>query len=145
MSDGKTGEGPTLLVKGVKGFLAGEEREVAVGEVLVVGRSRSADFSVRKARKLVERADAVEVMGTEAFLSVSRKHVRIHYMHPDLIEIQDLSSNGTYLDGRKVDCVAVTDLKQRSHILALGAVERLVIEFPEYRELGVETEVTPES
>jgi hypothetical protein len=145
MTDETNKDGPILLVKGVKGFLEGEEREIGVGDALVVGRSRNADFSVRRAKKLVERSDAADVMETEAFLSVSRKHVRIHYMHPDLIEIKDLSSNGTFLDGRKVDCVAVTDLKQRSHILALGAVERLSIEFPEYKELGVETEVTPES
>ncbi len=115
-----------------------------VGDTLTVGRSRGADLSVRNARRLLERDDIGEVMGTDAFLSVSRKHVRIHYMHPGLIEIKDLSRNGTFVDGRKVDCVALTDLKARQHIVALGSVERLLLEMPAYKQLGVETDVTPE-
>ncbi len=133
---------PSLVVRGIKGFLRGEEVVMKVGDTLIVGRSRSADLSLRKARRLLERDDISEVMGTEAFLSVSRRHVRIHYMHPGLIEIKDLSRNGTFVDGRKVDCVALTDLKARQHIVALGSVERLLLEMPAYKQLGVETELT---
>ena len=60
--------------------------------------------------------------------SVSRRHARIHFLHPGLVEIRDLSSNGTFLDGRRIDCVAVTDLDKRAHVLSLGAQERLFIE-----------------
>lgn len=133
---------PSLVVRGIKGFLRGEEVVMKVGDTLIVGRSRSADLSLRKARRLLRRDDISEVMGTEAFLSVSRRHVRIHYMHPGLIEIKDLSRNGTFVDGRKVDCVALTDLKARQHIVALGSVERLLLEMPAYKQLGVETELT---
>ena len=136
--------GPPLVVRGVKGFFAGERRELAVGDRLVVGRSRSADLSLRAARRLVQRGDQDQVMQTEAFLSVSRRHVRIHYLHPGLVEVKDLSTNGTFLDGRKIDCVGLTDLKERGHIVALGSLERLLLEIPAYEELGVETEVAPD-
>jgi len=135
---------PSLIVKGIKGFLAGEEVVMKVGDTLTVGRSRSAGLSMRKSRRLQERDDVAHVMGSEAFLAVSRRHTRIHYLHPDCIEIKDLSRNGTFVDGRKVDCVALTDLKQRSHIVALGGAERLLLEMPAFRELGVDTEVAPE-
>jgi predicted transcriptional regulator len=50
--------------------------------------------------------------------------VRLHFLHPGLLEIKDISANGTYLDGRRIDCVAVTDLNERSHLLAVGAQEQ---------------------
>jgi len=136
--------GPVLVVRGMKGFFAGERRELAVGEELVVGRSRSADLSLRAARRFVQRGDQEQIMKTEAFLSVSRKHVRIKYVNPGLVEVEDLSSNGTFLDGRKIESVALTDFKERGHIVALGSAERLLLEIPAFKELGVETEVAPD-
>lgn len=136
--------GPSLVVRGTHGFLAGEERILRVGDALVVGRSRDADLSVRKSKRFTARPDGAEILLSKRWLSVSRKHVRIHYLHADLIEIRDLSSNGTLLDGHKVDCVALTDLKERSHVVGLGSSERLLLEMPGYRELGIETEVAPD-
>lgn len=132
---------PTLVVKGVRGFFRGEQRELQVGDELTIGRSRHADLSLRRAKRFQARDDRVQVMGSEAFLSVSRKHVRIQYLHPGLIEVKDLSANGTFVDGRKVDCIALTDFKERGHVIALGSTERLVLDIPAYRELGVDTEV----
>ena len=140
----KPNGGPPLVIRGVKGFFRGEERQLEVGDELTIGRSRDADLSLRQSKRFRARRDRVAVMGTEAFLSVSRKHVRIQYLHPGLIEVKDLSANGTFVDGRKVDCVALTDFKERSHTIALGSAERLLLEIPAYRELGVDTEVTPD-
>ena len=44
------------------------------------------------------------------------------------MEIKDLSRNGTFLDGRRIECVAVTDLRERAHVLELGSQERLFLE-----------------
>ncbi len=41
---------PSLVVKGIKGFLAGEEVVMSVGDTLTVGRSRSAGLSMRRSR-----------------------------------------------------------------------------------------------
>jgi len=121
-------EGPQLVIRGIKGFLEGEERELAVGEAIVVGRSRSADLSTRKSKRFADRGDAAKIIQSHSFLSVSRKHVRIHFLHPGLVEVKDLSHNGTFVDGHRADCVGLTDLKERSHTVQLGSVERLVLE-----------------
>ncbi len=122
------GNSPRLVVRGIKGFLQGEERILSVGEVLVVGRSRSADLSTRAANRLVRRNDRLDVMQSDPFKSISRRHALIRYLHPGLVEIKDLSRNGTFLDGRRIECVAVTDLRERAHVLELGSQERLFLE-----------------
>lgn len=116
--------GVVLVVRGLRGFLAGEEKRVAVGESLVVGRSRRAGLSTRRAKKLKARPDWEKVIGTAAFLTVSRRHTRIDHVAPGVIEITDLSSNGTYLDGRLVARETITDLAERTHVLGIGAQER---------------------
>lgn len=122
------GEEILLRIVGVRGFLSGEEQVVRVGEAVVVGRSRRADMSVRRSRRFLDRTDRTEVMQTDAFLSVSREHVRIRFLHPDLVEVEDLSANGTFLDGRRVDRVGLTDLRATPHVLSLGSMERIRLE-----------------
>ena len=119
---------PCLVVRGTKGFLSGAVHVLQVGESMTIGRSRSADISMRKAERLYERDDWRILMNSEPFLSVSRYHVRIHFLHPDLVEIKDTSSNGTMLDGRRIDCVAVTDLDEQPHTLRLGSRETFRLE-----------------
>lgn len=120
---------PSILVRGVKGFLRGEERVLRVGEECVVGRSRAADLSLKRAKRFLERPDRVQVAKSERFLAVSRRHVRIRFLHPDVVEVKDLSANGTLLDGRRVDCVALTDLRSRAHEIGLGTMEVLRLEW----------------
>jgi len=118
----------TLVIRGVKGFLAGEERRVGIGEAVVIGRSREADVSVRSALRTLDRGDYTDILESDPFKSVSRLHVRIHFLHPGLVEVKDLSQNGTFLDGKRVDCVGLTDLDEHVHILSLGDAERLSLE-----------------
>ena len=124
MDSNGSGNGPRLLVQGLRGFLRGEERTLHVGDVLTIGRSRGADLSTRKSDILNSRDDWRKVISSEAFLTVSRRHVQIQFLHPHVVEIRDNSSNGTFLDGKRIDCVALTDLHKHSHILAVGAQER---------------------
>jgi len=120
---------PRLRLLGIRGFLEGEERIVQLGESVVIGRSRQADLSLRRARRFVERPDRAELLATERVRSVSRTHVRVHFLHPDLIEVEDLSQNGTFLDGKRIAKVAITDLRTTPHVLAIGSVERVRIEW----------------
>jgi len=119
---------PVLRITGVRGFLTGEERTLQIGEQIVIGRSRDADLSVRKAARFLAREDRAALIRSEPVLSVSRRHVRIHFLHGDLVEVVDLSRNGTYLDGRRIECVGLTDLSRTSHLLDLGPAERLKLE-----------------
>ena len=127
----KNRKGPCLVVRGTKGFLAGSVHVLRVGQSMVIGRSRAADFSTRRAERLYTRDDWRIILNSEPFLSVSRQHVRIHFLHRDLVEIKDMSSNGTLLDGQRIDCVAVTDLDEASHFLRVGAQERFQLEIVE--------------
>lgn len=118
------GNGTVLVVRGLRGFLGGEEQRVSVGETLIIGRSRRAGLSTRRAKKLKARPDWEKVIGTAAFLTVSRRHTRIEHVTPGVVEITDLSSNGTILDGRPIVRETVTDLAERMHILRVGAQEQ---------------------
>lgn len=116
--------GLVLVVRGLRGFLGGEEQRVSVGETLIIGRSRRAGLSTRRAKKLKARPDWEKVIGTAAFLTVSRRHTRIEHVAPGVVEITDLSSNGTILDGRPIARETVTDLAEKMHILRVGAQEQ---------------------
>ncbi len=119
-------EGPVLV--GIEGFVQGEEYPLWRGATVVVGRSRSCDISLRRCKawlaldpqKRDEQAD---------FKTVSRKHVRISYADDNNIEIEDLSSNGTFLDGQRVSRVVIHDLRERSHELLLGTREKFRLEW----------------
>lgn len=119
-------EGPVLV--GIDGFVQGEEYPLWRGATVVIGRSRGCDISLRRCKawlalpadKRSEQAD---------FRMVSRRHVRINYSDDDNIEIEDLSSNGTFLDGLKVTRVVVHNLRERSYELRLGTREKLRLEW----------------
>ena len=63
------------------------------------------------------------------FKTVSRKHARISCYDADNVEVEDLSSNGTFVDGERIDRIVITDLGERSHELLLGTRERLRLEW----------------
>jgi len=134
---GTNGNGVVLVVKGLRGFLGGEEQRVNVGETLILGRSRRAGLSTRRARKLKARPDWEKVIVTAAFLTVSRRHTRIEHVRPGVVEITDLSSNGTYLDGKLIARETLMDLKEKTHILGVGAQERFELSLvPSAEEAG---------
>lgn len=114
-------EGPVLI--GVAGLIEGEEYPLQYGQAVVIGRSRSCEISLRKCQKYKE-LDAEERQGEKEFKTVSRKHVRITFYNANSIEIEDLSSNGTFVDGQRVDRVLISDIKERDHEVQLGTQER---------------------
>lgn len=121
--------GPVLRLRGVRGFLQGEECVLQRGEEIVIGRSRGADLSLRRSSKFLDRGDQHEVAQSEAYRTVSRMHARIAFYRPDHIVIEDLSANGTFVDGQRVKGKrSITDLTVCGHVLALGAVERLQLD-----------------
>jgi len=119
-------EGPVLV--GIQGFVQGEEFPLWRGATVVVGRSRGCDISLRRCKAWL--ALAPEKRGEQAdFKSVSRKHVRISFHGEDNIEIEDLSSNGTFLDGQRITRVVLHNLAERSHELLLGTQEKFRLEW----------------
>ena len=55
-----------------------------------------------------------------AWRSTSRRHCRITYIAPDMVDIENLSSNGTLVDGHQVDRIVLTDCRERGHEITLG-------------------------
>ena len=119
-------QGPVLA--GTDGLVRGVEFPIEYGATVVVGRSRSCDLSL-------QRLDSWESLKPEEqnqekdFRAVSRKHVRISYYNANSIEIEDLSSNGTFVDGKRVKRIVLTDLRERSYELILGTREKFRLEW----------------
>jgi pSer/pThr/pTyr-binding forkhead associated (FHA) protein len=86
-------------------MLAGEQVLVPLGGSVVVGRSRSCDLSTRKSRAFRQASEAEQrvILAARDFLRVSRRHVRITWRSKTQVEIRDLSRNGTWVNGVRID------------------------------------------
>jgi pSer/pThr/pTyr-binding forkhead associated (FHA) protein len=113
---------------GTDGFVRGIEFPIEYGATVVIGRSRSCDLSL-------QRLDGWSALNPEEqsqekdFRAVSRKHVRISYYNANSIEVEDLSSNGTFVDGKRIKRLVITDLRDRSYELLLGTREKFRLEW----------------
>ena len=119
-------EGPVLV--GVEGFVRGEAYPLWRGATVVIGRSRSCDISLRRCKAWLALAPGQRDEQRD-FKTVSRKHIRVSYTDDDNVEIEDLSSNGTFLDGQRVSRVVIHNLRERSHEILLGTREKLCLEW----------------
>jgi len=118
--------GPVLI--GTAGFVDGEEYPVAVGATVVIGRSRSCDISLQRCKTWLA-LDEDDRDAAQDFKTVSRKHARLSCYDAENIEIEDLSSNGTFIDGERIDRVVISDLRGESHELLLGTRETFRLEW----------------
>jgi pSer/pThr/pTyr-binding forkhead associated (FHA) protein len=100
-----TGGRDGLVLHGETGMLAGEQVLVPLGGSVVVGRSRSCDLSTRKSRAFRQASEAEQrvILAARDFLRVSRRHVRITWRSKTQVEIRDLSRNGTWVNGVRID------------------------------------------
>lgn len=119
---------PKLMLKGITGLVKDESFPIEAGQNVTVGRSRSCDISL-KACKAYAMMDPEARDKDEGLLTVSRKHVKIRFARPESIELEDISSNGTYLDGKKVDKIVIADLQSKPYELRLGRRETFRMEF----------------
>jgi pSer/pThr/pTyr-binding forkhead associated (FHA) protein len=119
-------QGPVLV--GTEGLVRGVEFPIEYGATVVVGRSRSCDLSLQRLDSWADLKPE-EQNQEKDFRAVSRKHVRISYYNANSIEVEDLSSNGTFVDGKRVKRVVVTDLRERSYELLLGTREKFRLEW----------------
>ena len=103
---------PTLV--GVSGHVEGEEKGLEHGKTIVVGRSRSADLSLRRMQRIKEMTDD-ERESDHDLRTVSGRHFEITMYNLGSIEVVNLSPNGTYVDGRLVDKVILEDVAVRPH------------------------------
>lgn len=116
-----------VRVRGVSGLFLSEEVRVHRGRSITIGRSRACTLSLQSTRAYLE--DGREQRRSPAFRKISRMHVRVSFLHPFLVEVEDLSSNGILVDGRKVDRVVLSDFRERCHEIVFGDGERLVLDW----------------
>lgn len=118
-----------VCLRGVGELAEGQQLKLAVGETIVVGRSRHCDWSLRRTPMFLKGDQGVRkaLRADTLYSSVSRKHVRISYVAPDMLELENLSGNGTIVDGRSVDKLVLTDIRTTPHRIQLGP-EGVVLE-----------------
>ena len=111
-----------ITITGLGDLAEGQNVTINLGESIVVGRSRHCDWSLRRspAYLKLDKINRGEVESSHAYNSVSRKHARISYVAPDMVEIKNLSGNGTLVDGRLVDKLILQDCRENSHKIQLG-------------------------
>ncbi len=120
----------SIRLLGCGGLFAGEEARILLGQCLVVGRSRTCDLSVARTT-VFQKLGRDEVERNASYRRISRKHVRICLVEADVIEIEDLSTNGTVVNGHRVDRIRLTGFSSPDSLV--------VVEFGE----GERIELTP--
>lgn len=110
------------LVRARDSRLQGETVQVALGARALLGRSKACTWSLKRTLPYLQADEAARARLREepGFAAVSRRHCRISYLAPDLLEVENLSRNGTWVDGLRVERLLVTDLRARSHTVQLG-------------------------
>ena len=111
-----------LSLRGLGALAEGQHVKLGLGASIVVGRSRHCDWSLRRAPQYLmsDAGGRRAIKGDLAFTSVSRCHARLTYVAPDRVELENLSGNGTLVDGRLVDRIVLTDVLRKSHRIQLG-------------------------
>ena len=117
-----------LILRGVEGLVEGEVFPLSYGQTVIVGRSRNCDISLKKSRKYQTLTEDQKKNDTD-FLSVSRRHTKISFYNSQSIEIEDMSANGTYVNGEKVSKKVIGDIKDKSYELRLGTREKFKLEW----------------
>ncbi|GMV79860.1 MAG: hypothetical protein AMXMBFR7_10440 [Planctomycetota bacterium] len=123
---------PTLV--GTSGHFTGEVFPLEYGKTIAVGRSRTADFSLRRTQKYRDQKPEDRESDADA-KTVSAKHFEITMYNLGSIEIRNLSSNGTFVDGKRIDTLIVDDVAKKSHEIRFGKDEVLKLEMRVHEDL----------
>lgn len=123
---------PTLT--GVAGHFKGESHRLEYGKTVVVGRSREADFSLRRTESY-RALSAPEQEADNSARTVSGKHFQITMYNLNSIEIRNLSNNGTQVDGKTIDVVIIDDIAHAAHEIHFGETEIIRLEMQMHEDL----------
>lgn len=110
---------PVLV--GTAGIVQGEQFVLQPGVPVVIGRSRSCDISLRRTAGYLKAP--TESRDTDHdFNTVSRRHARVE-VKDGKARVEDLSTNGTYINGDHLSGAAEVDLQVGACALRLGTRE----------------------
>jgi len=119
-------QGPVLT--GIAGVVEEEVFRLEYGKSVTIGRSRACDISLRNCKRWLELEETGEIP-EESSKTVSRKHLKITFHNADSIELEDLSSNGTYVDGSRIDRLVITDIREAPHEVQMGGGDKFRLEW----------------
>ena len=123
---------PSLV--GASGHFKDEVFPLEYGKTISVGRSRGADFSLRRTRTYRAQSEPERDQDVSA-RTVSSKHFEVTVYNLTSIEIKNLSRNGIQVDGEKVDVIILNDVPKKVHEIRFGADEILKLEMRVNEEL----------
>lgn len=125
----KEEEAATLTLAGTDGLLCYDRLDLTLGRSIVVGRSRGCDLSLRRSKTFLTSDEATQrrILADRAFLKVSRRHVRITFLARDHVEIWNLSRNGTWVNGERIDRILITRIPPEGVEIRLAGTETLVL------------------
>jgi len=114
-----------LILNGVYGSVKGKKFIINEGQSVMVGRSRGCDIILESGSGV----DETEDHSSKHFQTISRRHLKITYHSDVKVELEDLSANGTMLDGEKIEKIFLADVTTESHSLLLGSREKFLLEW----------------
>lgn len=119
--------GGRLILNGIYGSVKGKRFIINEGENVLVGRSRECQIILKGNPDSPEHEE--EDHASKHFQTISRRHLKITYHSDVKIELEDLSANGTMVDGEKIDRIFLADITTESHTLLLGSREKFLLEW----------------
>jgi len=110
-----------LVLEGERGLAQGERFYLEHGEKKTIGRSRICDICLPRLKKYKTLPKSEEK--SPEVLGISRKHLQITFYNSQCVELKDMSTNGTYMDGKKIRKEIIADIKKQAHQVRLAKRE----------------------
>ncbi|MDP7033796.1 MAG: FHA domain-containing protein [Planctomycetota bacterium] len=125
-----------IILRGTHGFFKDERFIIDTGESVLIGRSSSCEVSLKRCERYL-LTDPEDRKTSSGYQSVSREHLQLHFLSRTHITLQDLSSNGSFLDGQRFKKTVIKNLLEQPHEIQIGSSERLVIEWGAHSSDGL--------
>jgi pSer/pThr/pTyr-binding forkhead associated (FHA) protein len=118
----------SLFLRGIAGVFKGAEYEVRLGQQVTIGRSRLCEFSAARTPEC-ERIGRDALESNRSYRKISRRHFRIAFLNSDMVEFEDLSTNGTFVNGAKIDRLIINDMRahEKGILVRFGETEEMKI------------------
>lgn len=117
-----------LALIGVNGWIAGECYALSPGDDIVLGRSRSCDISLRRAKTYLAKS-RYDRDNDHDFNTVSRRHLHLTVVDTSYIRLEDLSTNGTYVDEVLMSDALDVNARERLIQVRLGTRETIQVQY----------------
>ncbi|MFA5794404.1 MAG: FHA domain-containing protein [Candidatus Brocadiia bacterium] len=110
-----------LILKGTKGLAQDETFYVNYGQIVNIGRAPYCEISYQDFKNYPKDESR------DYTLNISREHLRISFYNTHSVQLKDLSSNGTFVNGRAIRKIFITDIVDKSYEIKLGTTETFLL------------------